>query len=339
MSPVTEPLQSRTVLHDWLQYQWYHAGSPHSFLLPLEHIFRRAVAIRQKAYRRGYRKTVRLPVPVIVVGNLTVGGVGKTPLVIWLAQELSRKGLKPGIVSRGYGGKHLKTPVSVSASSDPAEVGDEPVLMARRAGCPVVVGKRRAEAGQHLLNTTACNVLIADDGLQHYALARDIEIAVVDGLRHFGNGHLLPAGPLREPPERLDDVEWVVYSETGPDGATIMAMRGDEAVNLADPSLRRPLADFAGQKTYAVAGIGHPARFFRHLESQGLRPDVQSLPDHHVYQPEDLARPHDWPLFMTEKDAVKCSRWADARCWYVPVEACLPPGSADSIYQLIQGKM
>ncbi len=333
-------MTSRISLHDWLLQQWYHAPSPHPLLLSLEPVFRGAVLLRQYAYRTGYRKTVQLPVPVIVVGNLTVGGVGKTPLVIALAQALSRMGLRPGIVSRGYGGNGRGViPVRVDATSDPLEVGDEPVLIAHKTGCPVAVARQRAEAGRYLLETADCNVLIADDGLQHYALGRDIEIAVVDGLRVFGNGHCLPAGPLREPVNRLEQVDRVIYSETGPEGQMVMALRGDEAVNLADSSMRRPLADFAGTETYAVAGIGNPARFFAHLAGFGLNPETQALPDHHAFRPEDLARPHDWPLFMTEKDAVKCSAWADARCWYVPVEARLPEGFAESIYQLVVSKM
>ncbi len=327
-----------TRCHDWLQQQWYQTETPSSLLLPLEKLFRQAVRARRTAYAAGARKTVRLPVPVIVIGNITVGGVGKTPLVIWLARELIARGLKPGIISRGYGGRRSTLPLRVYPDSDPLEAGDEPVLIAQKTGCPVVVAKKRALAGQYLLAVADCDVVIADDGLQHYALERNVEIAVMDGFRPLGNGHLLPAGPLREPPERLSEVNRVIYSGTGPVGETVMTLQGDMAINLADPTRRRPLRDFQDQPCYALAGIGHPGRFFSHLENHGLQPETRAYPDHYAYCPNDLNRPQDWPVFMTEKDAVKCTRFADARCWSVPVDASLPPGTADSLYQLISGK-
>jgi tetraacyldisaccharide 4'-kinase len=324
--------------YDWLQHQWYQAETPSPLLLPLEKLFFQAVKVRRRAYARGLRKTVRLPVPVIVIGNITVGGVGKTPLVIWLAHALSARGLKPGIISRGHGGRATALPLRVYPDSDPLEAGDEPVLIAQKTGCPVVVAKKRVLAGQHLLAVTDCDVVIADDGLQHYALERDVEIAVIDGFRPVGNGHLLPAGPLREPPQRLSEVDRILYAGTGPEGEIIMTLQGEVAVNLADPRNRRPLRDFQGQPCYAMAGIGHPARFFDYLETLGLQPETRAYPDHCIYGPHDLNRPEDWPVFMTEKDAVKCTRFADSRCWSVPVEAVLPPGTADSLHQLISGK-
>lgn len=337
--PVTRSLLSDSKLHDWWQHQWYQTPVPNAGLRLLEAVFLQAVRLRRQAYRNGLRKRHRLPVPVVVVGNLTVGGVGKTPLVIWLAGELSRRGLRPGIVSRGYGGNRTHQPLGVVPDSDPADCGDEPVLIARRTGCPVVVARQRVAAARYLLATTDCNVLIADDGLQHYALERDVEIAVIDGLRRFGNGHCLPAGPLREPPARLEQVDRIIYSGTGPDGASVMVLEGEVAINLVKPDMSRPLTDFQAQPLYAMAGIGHPSRFFDHLEARGLRPEARVYPDHHVYTQDDLPGPSNRPLLMTEKDAVKCTRFADSDCWYVPVQAKLPPDTADSLCQLIIGKL
>ena len=311
-------------LHSWLQRQWYDTRSPSPLLVGLEHLFLRAVRARQSAYRNGRKAVTRLPIPVIVVGNLTVGGTGKTPLTLWLAELLKQHGYRPGIISRGYGGEKQARPLIVSEDTDPVMAGDEPVLIATRSGCSVCVFPQRAEAGRTLLATTDCNVLIADDGLQHYAMARDIEIAVVDGIRGFGNGHCLPAGPLREPPSRLNSVDWAVYSGTGPPDSIVMTLMGDTAINLADPSQSLPLIQFMNEKIYAIAGIGHPQRFFDDLHQLGLNVESHPFPDHHPYSGEDLAFAGSSPLLMTEKDAVKCRRFARPNHWYIPVKAQLP---------------
>jgi tetraacyldisaccharide 4'-kinase len=325
-------------LSSWLQTEWYDKAAPNPLLLPLEKVFRRAAELRRRAYREGRKTAAKLPVPVIVVGNLTVGGTGKTPLVIWLAGFLKTQGFRPGIVSRGYGGAVGRKPLAVGPATDPRRAGDEPVLIAQRTGCPVCVFPKRAEAARALLANGGCDIVIADDGLQHYALARDIEIAVVDGTRRFGNGHCLPAGPLREPPERLRSVDLVVYSGDAAADGYAMSLDGGEAVNLRDEILRRPLETFANGPLYALAGLGDPRRFFAHLERFGLAFDGRAFPDHHAYRKEDLEFAGGAPLLMTEKDAVKCRALAEPGHWYVPVEARLPTAFGEHLSTLLKAK-
>lgn len=324
-------------LADWLQNRWYEPRPP-AGLVPLSAVFRGAVALRRWAYRKGWRHSQRLKVPVVVVGNLTVGGTGKTPLTIWLAEFLKASGYKPGVVSRGYGGRKQDKPLAVYADSDPAEAGDEPVLIARSTGCPVYVCPRRVEAGLALLAASDCDILIADDGLQHYALARDVEIAVVDGERRFGNGFCLPAGPLREPVERLREVDLIVCRGEPQPGEYAMALVLGEAVNLADETLKKPLADFIGTKLGAVAGIGHPQRFFSGLKNIGLNFEARAFPDHHRFVPQDLGADNAQVL-MTEKDAVKCRGFANReRLWAVLLAASLPPAFGEHLLQLLRAK-
>jgi tetraacyldisaccharide 4'-kinase len=318
-----------------LEASWYRDAPPHPLLLPLEAAFRKGAERRRRQYAEGRKPVARLPVPVIVVGNLSVGGTGKTPLTLWLAEFLESQGYRPGIVSRGHGGEAAVTPRRVVADSDPAAVGDEPVLLARRSGRPVAVCRQRAQAARLLLGEAGCDLILADDGLQHYALARDIEIAVVDAARGFGNGHCLPAGPLREPPERLASVDLTVYTGTAPAGAYSMTLAGTVAVNLRDGS-RRPLAAFAGQAVAALAGIGNPERFFEHLRREGLTIDARPFPDHHAYRPADLAFAGGGPLLMTEKDAVKCLPFAGPDHWSVPVEARLPAEFGEYLLTLLK---
>jgi tetraacyldisaccharide 4'-kinase len=304
---------------------WYRIRPAHLVLYPASLLFGAVVAARRALYALGLLRSERVPVPVIVVGNVSVGGTGKTPLVLWLAQLLRQHGWSPGIVTRGYGGSTAIQEVGPGA--DPAQAGDEPVLLAQRSGCPVWAGRRRAQAARALLGThPACNVLISDDGLQHYALARDLEIAVVDGERRFGNGLLLPAGPLRESVRRLESVHAVVING-GPVVAKLrarqygMQLSGARLVNLRDPSRAVGPEAFAGTIVDAVAGIGNPSRFFAHLRALGLSVRPQPFPDHFAFSADDLAFARDGPVVMTEKDAVKCRAFAQPNHWYLPVEA------------------
>ena len=284
-------------------------------LLPLSALYCGVVTARWWAYRSGLIKTHCFDVPVIIVGNLTVGGTGKTPLVIWLSQFLRAQGYRPGLIARGYGGKATHWPQSVTADSDPKLVGDEPVLLVRATGCPMVVAPDRVAAARALLAEHDCNIIISDDGLQHYALGRDIEIAVVDGERRFGNAHCLPAGPLREPARRLREVDLIVANGAARDGEFAMRVQIGEAVNLLSGE-RRQLHEFRSRSVRAIAGIGHPERFFAALRAAGMEFTAQAFPDHHAYRPDDLAGADD-VLLMTEKDAVKCRQFARDTFWAV----------------------
>ena len=304
-----------------LDYYWY-ARSPWLLMLtPLSLIYRGVVSLRRAAYRSGLLSSVRLERPVIVVGNLTVGGTGKTPLVAWLAGHLGQNGFRPGIVARGYGGRASHWPQQVRADSDPGIVGDEAVMLAGMTGCPMAVAPDRVAAARELLDHSGCDVIISDDGLQHYALQRDIEIAVIDGVRRFGTGFMLPAGPLREPLRRLREVDLVVVNGIAGRGEYAMRMLTGTARGLREPEQQRALADFRGQSVHAVAGIGNPARFFQALQQYGMRVEEHAFPDHHRYQAGDIGFGDDRPVLMTEKDAVKCRQFASGREWVVPVRA------------------
>ena len=306
---------------------WYSHSAAHFALLPLSSLFAAIVALRRRLYRCGLLRSQRLPRPVIVVGNLTVGGSGKTPFTLWLVDFLRSHGRRPGIVSRGYGGTQ-RAPTRVTAADDPARVGDEPILMAQRTGVPVWIGAMRADAALALLAAhPECDVIVADDGLQHYALQRDVEIVIVDGVRGFGNGCLLPAGPLREPVRRLHQVDLVVVNgghglpQDVPGGAAHMRLAGDVAYRLDDPTQHVGIASFAAAPVHALAGIADPKRFFRHLEAFGLTVIRHPYPDHHAFSRADLALPGEGAILMTEKDAVKCRAYASPRCWVMPVTA------------------
>lgn len=320
-----------------LQQSWY-ADSAYPLLKPFSKLFSLLVKLRRFAYRQGYLKSHRLPVPVIVVGNISVGGTGKTPLVIWLTEYLKEQGFKPGVISRGYGGKKISKPVAIGALSDAMEVGDEPLLIYQRTGCPVVVFPKRAEAGKFLLQQFDCDVLICDDGLQHYALQRDIEIAVIDGKRRFGNGLSLPAGPLREPVERLQSVDRVLcQGEAGP-GEYGFFLEGSVALNLKDEKSSKSLSEFKGLKLNAVAGIGNLDRFFKHLSSFGLDLNERSFPDHHRFEAHEINFDDGLPVLMTEKDAVKCRAFALQNHWYLPVNARLPVDFGTDLLKLLKEK-
>ena len=301
---------------------WQGINAVSLALSPLALVFGAVVSVRRLLYRLGAFRAKRFPVPVVVVGNISVGGTGKTPLVIWLAAHLKDRGWRPGVVSRGYGGQARRWPQQVRPDSDSTTVGDEAVLLAQRTGCPVCVGPDRPAAVAALLEHTDCDLVISDDGLQHYALDRDLEIAVVDGTRRFGNGWLLPAGPLRESRGRLKSVDLVVVNsgETRP-GEFGMQLQRPQVGPLGGSDVAEPLARFAGQRVHAVAGIGNPSRFFALLEQQGVDVVRHPFADHHRFRAEDLAFGDGLPVLMTEKDAVKCRRFAASGRWVVRVDA------------------
>jgi tetraacyldisaccharide 4'-kinase len=329
----------KKTLARWAVDIWYKDPFIGVLLLPLGFLFSDIVRFRKFLYRIGVLKTYTLPVPVIVIGNITVGGTGKTPLIIRLAQFLKDSGYQPGIISRGYGGISEAGPQRVTIASDAKQVGDEALLLARRADCPVVVGSSRVEAGRLLLQQTECNVILSDDGLQHYALHRDIEIAVIDGERRFGNGYCLPAGPLREPIERLQSVNFrVVNGEKSEDNEFSMQITGDTAVNLVSGE-QKSLQEFAGMDCHALAGIGNPDRFFKLLESAGLTCKTHGFPDHYQFQLHDIAFDDDKPVLMTEKDAVKCTASAGCQHWYIPVKAVPESGFSEQLLTLLKRKV
>jgi len=319
-----------------LQWHWYRITPLHLLLWPLSLLFGFIVSIRRLLFRHVVLNSVKLPLPVIIVGNISVGGTGKTPLTLWLAEQLLADGWHPGIISRGFGGSGSK-PQEVLQGSDPAEVGDEPVLMAQRLLCPVWTGRDRPAAAQALLAAhPECDVILSDDGLQHYRLQRDVEIVVIDGIRRFGNGFLLPAGPLREPPSRLREVDAVVINgDKVAAGEYRMELEGVHFYNLLNPEITATAADFQGQTVHAIAGIGHPERFFGYLKKLGLTLIAHPYPDHHQFSAADLACSDANALLMTEKDAVKCSAFADEKCWVLRVDARLDP----ALIQLILKKI
>ena len=274
-------------------------------------------------------------IPVIVVGNLTAGGTGKTPLVIWIAEHLKRKGWSPAIVSRGYGA-HIEVPRAATIADDAAAVGDEPIVLSRRSGCPVWVGPDRLAVIAALRAAHPdVNVVVLDDGLQHYRLRRDLEIAVVDA-RGFGNGFLLPAGPLREPASRLRSVDAVVSHGSAITGYA-MRLVGAELHRMTDAADRRPASAFAGQKVHAVAGIGEPNRFFLHLARLGVKLAPHPFPDHHRFTPQELDFGDDAAVLMTEKDAVKLRRVAQPNWWVLPVTAELDAAFGDWLSEKLDG--
>ena len=302
---------------------WTRRGAIAWLLWPAGLLFLAAVCVRRLLYILRILKSSHPGIPVIVVGNLTVGGSGKTPLVIWIAEFLKSKGWSPGIVSRGYGAQ-IAVPRAATVASDAAEVGDEPILLSRRSGCPVWVGADRVRVAALLRAAHEdVNLLILDDGLQHYAMRRDLEIAVVDA-RGFGNGFLLPAGPLREPKARLRGVDAVVSHES-PIKGFAMRLDGDTVHRMTDARERQPLKAFAGQRVHAVAGIGDPNRFFLHLGKAGIKVLPHPFPDHHPFTPQDLEFGDGLPVLLTEKDAVKLRSAPRANWWVLPVTAKLDP--------------
>jgi len=319
-----------------LRELWYGRHPLSLALAPLGWAVSAVARVRRLLYRTGILIGTHVGVPVVVVGNLAVGGTGKTPLVVWLAGFLASRGWRPGIVCRGYGGNATRWPQPVRADSDPAEVGDEAVLLARRAACPVVAsGPRRALAATEMVRHTDCDVVISDDGLQHLALERDVEIAVLDGVRRHGNGRCLPAGPLREPLGRLRAVDLVVANGAARRGEFAMTLVPGPAINLAQPSRRRPLAEFSSGTVHAVCGIGNPGRFFSMLAGLGVSAMEHPFPDHHPFAARDLDFGDAAAVLMTEKDAVKCQSFARPEHWYVPVTAELSDAFCTRLERLL----
>lgn len=325
-------------LSAWVADYWYKESCFSLCLMPLGLIYAAIARFRKILYGLGLFNKHSLSVPVIVVGNITVGGTGKTPLIIWLAEFLRKAGFRPGIISRGYGGQSKNWPQRVDASSDPKMVGDEALLIFSLTGCPTAVAPRRAEAGRLLLRETDCDVILSDDGLQHYALNRDIEIAVIDGSRRFGNGYCLPAGPLREPVTRLNTVDFIVVNgDKSEENEFSMHMQGNLAVNLVTGE-QKPLREFSFCGCHAVAGIGNPGRFFKQLESAGLNCKAHAFPDHHVFQREDIEFGDGRPVLMTEKDAVKCKAFAGKQHWNIPIKAFPESGFPERLLNLLREK-
>ena len=319
-----------TGIQEWLHHIWYGGSRLYYLLLPFAWLFSIVSLIRTGLYHAGVMRTYDVGVPVIVIGNLTAGGTGKTPVTIWLARRLSDEGYYPGIITRGYGGKSDSDPLEVTSESDPAIVGDEAVLLAKRSGCPVVVHPDRIRAAQ-LARKLGARVLVADDGLQHYRLHRDFEIALVDGSRAFGNGHMLPAGPLREPVSRLELVDEVLlqkapagmtnkFGNRSSDLVTSEFTLRPNALRSLDDQTEMPIGHLQGKRVHAIAAIANPQRFFRLLESLDIEVEGHALRDHMQIPEEDTRFDDDLPVVMTEKDAVKCRDFARDGLWYLPVE-------------------
>jgi tetraacyldisaccharide 4'-kinase len=310
---------------------WYGRHPLSLALLPLAWLYCGVVLLRRYLYQWGRLTARRLPCPVVVVGNLTAGGTGKTPLVLRLAELAVEGGLRPAILTRGYRGKGQGWPRTVGPGDDPELVGDEPLLLARRGVCPVIAGPDRVADAELAIASHGCDLILCDDGLQHYRLARDLEVAVIDGERGLGNRRCLPAGPLREPASRLATVDLVIHNGGSGAGHRFDLVPGP-VVNLLSPTRTRPLSDFTGQRVTAVAGIGNPGRFFEMLRSQGILVEERPYPDHHPFSPEDAATWPPGPVLMTEKDAVKCAKFGAANHWFCPVRARPDPAFVTDLF-------
>jgi tetraacyldisaccharide 4'-kinase len=324
----------------WLTRVWYERARGGAALVPLSWAFAVLVKLRRRAYVAGFLRATRLEAPVVVVGNLTVGGTGKTPLVVSIAQALTARGRRVGIVSRGYGGSAAE-PMLVDEAAPPELVGDEPWLLQRRTGLPVAIGRDRVAAARLLL-ARGVDVIVSDDGLQHYALARDVEIAVIDAARGLGNARLLPAGPLREPADRLAGADALVLNG-GPrrewPQAFVMRLVPDDAVHVAGREQPRPLERFRGVRVHAVAGIGHPERFFAMLREAGLEVIPHPFPDHHAFARAELDFGDALPVLATEKDAVKCRAFDHPRLWCVPVRCELDGRGSEELMSRIEARL
>ncbi|RDE24779.1 tetraacyldisaccharide 4'-kinase [Motiliproteus coralliicola] len=327
-------------MSSWLDRHWYGSAGVLKLLSPLEGVFSALAQRRRQAYQQQRKPSYRASVPVVVVGNISIGGTGKTPFTLWLLEQLKQRGLRPGVVSRGYGGKAPEYPFAVTAQSRPEQVGDEPLMLASHSGCPLVVDPDRGRAVRHLLQHHDCDLIVSDDGLQHYALQRDIEIVLIDGQRGFGNGHCLPVGPLREPPSRLEQVGFIVINGQPDSNPQLQSQLSALAVEETAVMALRPggwrrldgeAVELAPQSVHAVAGIGNPQRFYDTLGKLGFEVNAHSFVDHHRYQEEELQFEPELPLVMTEKDAVKCRAFSPDNRYYLPVTATLPVGFQDAL--------
>lgn len=319
-----------------LQKSWYSKNGLTTVLLPLSWLFCTVVELRRLLYRLKLLKTTQLPLPVIVVGNITVGGTGKTPLVIELVNILKEKGYRPAVISRGYGGMAKTWPQQVRADGDPTMVGDEAILIARRTHCPMAVGPDRVASAQALIKYTDCNVIISDDGLQHYSLGRDIEIAVIDGVRRYGNENCLPAGPLRERISRLQHVHFKITNGLAADDEFSMSYQTEKLRRADDSDVTLELSSLQNQTVHAIAGIGNPQRFFDQLKRSQLDIIEHAFPDHYPFEKKDLDFGEIQPIVITEKDAVKCQRFALHNVWYQPIKAILDNQFVEQLLEKIE---
>lgn len=315
-----------------LEAAWYRGAWWLWLLRPIECLFRLLAAARRALYHSGVLNVYRPARPVVVVGNITVGGTGKTPVVIALVEALQERGVKPGVVSRGYGAASGDFPRAVGVSSTALDCGDEPLLIYQRTGAPCVVGPDRGKAVQELLRQHSVDIVISDDGLQHYALGRDMELALLDEQRRVGNGFCLPAGPLREPASRLQSVDFVLY-RNGVEHETAVNYEANAWVNLVSGE-QRALESFAGQQVNAIAGIGQPQQFFATVRDLGIETHEQVFPDHHLYTATDFSTLPVGSILMTEKDAVKCRSLAGDDAWFLRISARLPSRLIDAVAQL-----
>lgn len=335
------------ILHRALDKLWYQKKLYCAvwLLVPFSWVFEWIVRCRCFLYQHHIFPQFNAKIPLIVVGNLTVGGNGKTPLVLAITEHLQNRGFKVGIVTRGYKGQHRR-PMRVDSQSDPLIVGDEPCMIAQKLSCPIVVGKNRVEALKYLLSLDpkeplALDYIISDDGLQHYALGRSLEIVVIDAKRQFGNGYCLPAGPLREPISRLFDVDLIVYNdraESSSDDSHRMLYQMGACYQALDKKNRQPLSAFKDQKIHAIAGLGYPEPFFQQLTAMGLEVIPHAYPDHHHYQASDLYFHDDLPIILTEKDWVKCQSFMQVTHWVLPIQAVLSSDFYQHLDRLMQEK-
>ncbi len=316
-----------------IEKSWYHPFGVSWLLLPLLPIFWLIAKLRRIAYQTGLLKVYRAPVPVVVVGNISVGGNGKTPMVLWLVDYFQQQGKQVGVVSRGYGGQ-LKGPLLVTSSHSPADVGDEPALIVKRTQVPLAIGAKRADAIKLLTaKYPELDVVISDDGMQHYAMARDVEICIVDAKRQFGNGMLMPVGPLRETKARIKSTDCVIYN--GEHSGDYYTLKTTGFFNVADDQAATESITAA----HAISAIGNPERFEASVEALGVTlTSRHHFSDHHAYTPEDLSLFSDDPVVMTEKDAVKCHGFAKSRWYYLKVDACLSKATQTRLHSLFQQK-
>lgn len=325
------------MVEQWLWQQWQQRGWFAALMFPVSLLYGRLAAWHRQS-RTALRRDTHLPVKaIIVVGNLTVGGNGKTPMTIWLALRLKGEGFRPGIISRGYGRRHAQQSTLVKPGADPDEVGDEPLLLARNTRVPVWVDRDRVRAALALAER-GVDIIIADDGFQHHRLPRDIAIVMVDGQRRFGNELCLPAGPLREPIDALAEADFIVVNEgdTWPGEYAMRLVTADHARNLQDPKKRQRITAWSGSPVHAVAGIANPERFFLALEAIGISVIRHPFPDHYRFRPQDIMFNDPYPVLMTEKDAVKCARFASLQHWYWPVVARPEPQFEQALIRRLQ---